>query len=220
VARLRRESDDGNGPYRAVPFHDYGVEMLGDRQREARVALYSQLLGHLDALATWRRRELGRLFWRLALPGLPDDEPDEPRVADRREELKTAWQALNDCAGRRSRTDREALTEVLFELPWQALLSSPHEVAALIDLDGTANGDDQPSFEDALHAAASAGGHGRTVGEDSPRWKATAQQAGAAAAALPKGSAAARFYMSVEEMARRELDKDRREDDEERQGWQ
>lgn len=217
IARLRREHEDGADGYRAVPFHDYGVEMLGKAEGPARTTLHAQLLAQLHALTGWCRRELGRLFWRLALPRISDDKPDEQRIAGRRDELQAAWQATLDYA--RSDGDRKALVDVLREAPWQAVLSSPQEVAALIELERPDGDEDRASLEDALHTATSTGMHGRTVGEDSPRWTTTAEQAGTAAAALAAGSAGARFFLAVKEMARRELDDDRRKDAEEREGW-
>lgn len=218
VARLRREHEDGGDGYRAVPFHDYGVEMLGEAHGAARVELHVRLLDQLGALAGWRRSELGRLFWRLALPGLSDDKPDEQRIAGRRDELQAAWQAILDFAARGD-ADRNALVKVLCTAPWQAVLASPQEVAALIELEGPLSDEHGAGLEDALHTAARSGMHGRTVGEDSPRWTATSEQSASAAEALAAGSAGARFFLGLQEMACRELDKDRRKDAEEREGW-
>jgi hypothetical protein len=201
-----------------VPFHDFRVEMLGDVRGATRVALHERLLGHLRVLTGSRRRELGRLFWRLVVPGLSDDKADDRCLADHRQAIDAAWKAVR-CHAESAPTDRDELTYVLAELPWQVLLASPKDVAALIELDATTTDEGRRNLRDVLYSAASTGVHGRTVGEDSPRWTATLRQAGVAAKTLPNGSAGARFYLDVEEMARRELDDDRREDDEERRGW-
>jgi hypothetical protein len=218
LARLRREREAGADGYRAVPFHDYGVEMLGGARGQARVALHARLLEPLGEIPDWRRHELGRLFWRLTLPALSDDKPDDERVAARRAELQAAWKAVCDFAAG-SRADRRALVDVLSEAPWQVVLSSPTEVAALVELESPLRSDDRAGLENALRTAAATGMHSRTGWEDSPRWTTTAEQARTAAAALRPGSPGARFYLRVEEMAIRELDTDRGKDDEERQGW-
>lgn len=75
---------------------------------------------------------------------------------------------------------------MLFELPWQVLLIRPDWVARLLETD-----DAKKHLEDGLHAAAVNGMHGRTVGEDSPRWTATLVGAQAALEQVDSGSAAA-----------------------------
>lgn len=217
VARLRNKNVNyGTNGYRAVPFHDYGVEMLGNAQSAERLKLHTRLLTEVGDLSGQRARDLGLLYWRLALPGLSDDEPDADRVTGRNQELKIAWQAIGDWAVRPS---RDNIAHVLSEAPWQAVLAEPQVVADLLTLEDPLDEGSRMSIRAALRSATESGMHGRTIGEDSPRWKATIEQARTAGDALPAGSAGAQFFSDLEKMARRELERERREDEEERRGW-
>ncbi|MBS1885618.1 MAG: ATP-binding protein [Actinobacteria bacterium] len=78
IGRLRRErEEDGGGGYRAVPWDDYGIEMLGEARGEKLVDLLARLIAPLPTLEGWRRRELTRIFWRLVIPGFREDKLDE-----------------------------------------------------------------------------------------------------------------------------------------------
>jgi hypothetical protein len=217
IARLRRErEEDGGAGYRAVPYDDYRIEMLPGATGEDLVDLLSRLLKPLPCLAGWRRRELARIFWRLVVPGLRDEEFDEV-VAEREAEIEAAWEAINDHAGGPG-SDLTAVVDFLDETPWQVALAAPTAVASLLERHG-AGPDGNRRLADAIRAAMSFGGYGRTLGEASPRLATTAEQATAAANELEEGSAGARLFAEVAAAASGEIDRDRRQDDEEMLGW-
>ncbi|MBA3866176.1 MAG: hypothetical protein H0X42_07505 [Solirubrobacterales bacterium] len=217
LARLRRErEEDGGAGYRAVPYDDFRIEMLPGTGEDL-VDLLGRLLEPLPTLAGWRRRELARIFWRLVVPGLRDDELDEV-VAEREAEIEAAWQAIDDHGGR-SDSDLVALADFLDETPWQVVLAAPNAVALLLERDEAAGGDGHRPLAEAIRAAMSYGGYGRTLGEASPRSAETARRAGAAIDGLEAGSAGARLFEKIAAAASREIDRDRRQDDEEMLGW-
>lgn len=175
---------------------------------------HAKLLVELGSFDGWRVRELGKLYWRLALPRVSDDEPDDEPLAGRDAQLDAALVALVEyLAG--SDPQVQSVGDMLFELPWQVLFVRPDWVARLLEADDAEN-----HLEGGLHAAAAQGIHGRTVGEDSPRWTATLAGAQAALEQVEPGSAPAALYADLARLAQREIDKDRREDDEARAGWQ
>lgn len=198
------------GGRRRIPclaFDDHSLEMLGDTVGPARSALHARLLCELDPAR-----------------GLAAARAGPPVVAS------GAAGTLSRGAGRGARRRRRSATSPRAATPiaerwWMCApapvargVVEPREVAALVELDAPL-GDDDRALRDALRTAASSGIHGRTAGEDSPRWTVTASQAGSAAKALPAGSAGAHFCLGLQEMARVELNDDRRADAEERHGW-
>lgn len=212
--RLRREADEGPQRYRPVPFHDYGTEMLGSTTGEQRTELHATLLGALDGLDAWGRRQLGQIYWRLAVPGLPDDDYED-FIAGRAEQIDAALTAVDrhlaDNPG-----SMQAVRDVLFELPWQVLLARPAWVDALL----TDHDDAEEHLSSGLRAAAVGGMHGRTVGQDCPRWVAAAASAQGAGEQLAGGSPGTVFYADLAGYAQCQIENDRREDDQERDGWQ
>ena len=83
----------------------------------------------------------------------------------------------------------------------------------------TSAGDGDRPLAGAIRAAMSYGGYGRTLGEASPRLAETAERARAAADGLEAGSAGARLFAEVAAVASGDIDRDRRQDDEEMLGW-
>jgi hypothetical protein len=219
IERVTREREAGQVRFRAVPLHDYGVELLGGAEGPARVALHSRLLQALRSMSRWRRRELGRLYWRLAIPGIRDDQPDPERLAANETQLGAAWEAIDEFASHQP-GHLEAIGDILDEVPWQVLLVTPVKVSRLLELEAATQASDSKDIANALSGAASFGLHGRTVGEASPRWTETARQARSAVKLLGPATVGGKFFQQVELMAQRELDNDRTEDDDEREGWQ
>jgi hypothetical protein len=218
IARLRRErEEDGGGGYRAVPWDDYGIEMLGAAEGGQLADLLGRLIEPLPTLAGWRRRELTRIFWRLVAPGFREDELNE-LIQQRAAQIEAAWKSIVDYSGEAG-TDSEALVDFLAETPWQVVLMNPGAVASLLEMDAPSQNDERRSFAAAIRAAIAYGGHGRTLGETSPRHAETAARAQAAADQLPTGSAGALLFGELAAAARNEIDRDRREDEEEMQGW-
>ncbi len=214
--RLSREDTERHTRYQSVPFHDYGVEMLGDTSGDERIALHSQLLAQLGELPSWRLGELGRIYWRLALPGLPDDDPAAELVANRSTHLNAALAAVERYLTT-AEPDVERLAELVSELPWQAVLADPQWVGRLLEVeDSTA----VERLKSSLEAAAIGGLHGRTLGEDSPRWTATRAGAQTALKQVLPGSPGATFFASLARHAQRQIDDERSEDEQRRSGWQ
>ena len=218
IARLRRErEEDGGAGYRAIPYDDYRIEMLGGATGDDLVALLARLLEQLPTLAGWRRRELTRIFWRLVVPGLRDDRLDEV-VEHRGAEIGAAWKAIYEYAGRVG-SDLVALVDFLVETPWQIVLAKPAAIASLLELDKPSGGDERRSLAGAIRSAMNCGSYGRTLGEVSPRSAETAERAQAAANELQADSPGRRLFADLAAAARREIERDRREDDEEMLGW-
>ncbi len=215
LGRLGQDTDEVSSRYRPVPFHDFGVEMLGSATGDERTALHAQLLDGISGLTGWRVRELGQIYWRLALPGISDEAPAEELIAERAEQLDAALVACETYAST-PEADQALLGDVLFELPWQVLFARPHWVARLLECSEDPSG----PIPEGLHAAGFTGIHGRSVGEDSPRWTATLAGAEAAVDEVAEGSVAAEFFANLARLAQREIDSDRREDEDERSGWQ
>jgi hypothetical protein len=211
VRRLRNDSDG----FEAVPFHDFGVDMLpADRQQ--RVSTLGSILGHANEARGWSLREIGRLIWRLAVPGLDEDASDpEEQLAARAEVIDDALAELGSWIVAAEEDD--VVTELLFEFPWLVLLERPDWVHTVLE---ESPGTRRAAVESGLHAAAFGGGHGRTLGEDSPRLTRTAEAARAAADGLPAGSAAARLFSDIARIARKEIEQERRRDDELDAGWE
>lgn len=138
-------------------------------------------------------------------------------MAEREAEIEAAWQAINDHAGGPG-SDLTAVVDFLDETPWQVVLAAPTAVASLLERHG-AGPDGHRRLADAIRAAMSFGGYGRTLGEASPRLATTAERATAAANELEAGSAGARLFAEVAAAASGEIDRDRRQDDEEMLGW-
>ncbi len=214
LARLRRQQDEDPPRYQPIPFHDYGVELLGETTSQERAALHSTLIAELGDFDAWRARELGKIYWRLALPGIPDDEPADELLADRADQLVAAVAAIVDhLAGVDPQVER--VRDLLVELPWQALFQRPDLVARLLKADDAEN-----RLQSALRTSAVCGMHGRTVGEDSLRWTTKLIGAQAALQQVESGSAAAILYADLARVAEQEIESDRREDDAQRTGWQ
>ena len=162
ISRLRRHQDEDPPRYQPIPFHDYGVEMLGETTSEERAALHSRLIAELGNFDAWRARELGKIYWRLALPGIPDDEPADELLADRAVHLEAALAAVvGHLAGVDPQVER--IRDLLIEIPWQVLFQRPDWVARLLKADDAEN-----HLQGGMQTAAVCGMHGRTLGEDSP----------------------------------------------------
>lgn len=200
-----------------MPYDDYRIEMLPGMTGEDLIDLLDRLLEPLPGLAGWRRRELARIFWRLVVPGLRDEELDEV-VAERGADIEAAWQAIDDHAAGPG-SDLAAVADFLDETPWQVVLAAPTAVASLLERHEAAGSDGHRRLADAICAAMSHGGYGRTLGEASPRLATTAERATAAANELEAGSAGARLLAEVAAVASSDIDRDRRQDDEEMLGW-
>jgi hypothetical protein len=200
-----------------VPYDDFRIEMLPGTTSGDLVDLLGRLLKPLPGLAGWRRRELARIFWRLVVPGLWDDEFDEV-VAEREAEIEAAWQAIDDHAGGPG-SDLTAVVGFLDETPWQVVLAAPTAVASLLKRHEAAGCDGHRRLEGAIRAAMSHGSYGRTLGEASPRLATTTERATAAASELEAGSAGERLFAEVAAAASSDIDRDRRQDDEEMLEW-
>jgi hypothetical protein len=208
--RLERErdSDASHARYRAVPFHDYNVDMLSGVGSEARRAALARLLSLAGALDSWRVRQLGRLFWRLGVPGFDDvrDEPAElvvERVAEALDIFRD-W-AVSDA------TDPEAVLNALFEMPWQLVLEQPEWVQKVLD---ETSGDRRQHLVAGLHTAPFSGVYRTT------RTAHIEATAGKLAGELPAGSPAQTLYADLARIAKGYLEREQQEDEELESGWE
>jgi hypothetical protein len=209
----RRLENDADG-FQAVPFHDFRVEML-PANRDDRVSVLRSLIGHANRATGWTLLEIGRLVWQLVLPGFDDDEDDVD------EQLVARAQVIDDALAELGRwigvaQDDGHVSEVLIELPWVVLLDRAKWVHTILEQN---SGTRRVAVESGLHGAAFSGGHGRTLGEDSKRLTRTEEAARNAAESLPVGSAAERLFSDIARIARKEIEEERRRDEEIDAGW-
>jgi hypothetical protein len=206
--RLEDERDeDAFSRYHAVPFRDSSIDQLADVSPDERRATLTRLLSCGESLDSWR--QLGRLFWRVGVPGF-DDIADKPAELDA-ERVTEALDAFTDWA-LADATDASAVLEMLFELPWQLVLDRPEWVQRLLD---RTTGELREECMGGLHAAAFGGGaYGMT------RLTHIEATARSLVDELQSGSPAQRLYTAVATAARWQLDRDREENDELDAGWQ
>jgi hypothetical protein len=211
VWRLRLEherDDDAVSRYNAVPFQNYGIDQLGNVSPNERRATLARLLSLGEHLDWWPRRQLGRLFWRAGVPGF-DDIADEPAQLDA-ERVTEALDAFTDWVLADGQ-DPSAVLEMLFELPWQLVLERPEWVKRLLE---STTGDLREECMGGLHAAAFGGVYGIT------RLSYIEATARNLAGEFQPESPAQRQYTAVATAARRQLDRDREENEELDAGWQ
>jgi hypothetical protein len=201
--------------YRAVPFHNSDDALLEGAGGEQRIQLLMRLLSTGAAVDGRDHRSVAALYWRIAVPGLPDDEPDEERIAAAATGTAAAWRAL--LAAVEAGANHDLVVCLLTELPWQVLLTSPAAISELLD---ASSEEIAKEFSAALEAAGHLGFCGRTIGEDSKRWTSTQAHAHRHAAQLPRGARARGLWRAIEKRAMANLNEDRRHDQELRVDWQ
>jgi hypothetical protein len=194
--------------YRAVPFHNHGIDLLANVASDERRAALARLLSLAGSLDWWRTRQLGRLVWRAGVPGF-DDVADEPSSLDP-ERVNESLDAFTDWA-LSDESKPSAVVETLFELPWQLVFEQPEWVQRLLE---SSAGERREQIVGGLHAAAFGGVFGVTR---LTHIEATARKL---ADELQPGSPAQLLYSGLTEAAHRQLDRDREEDEELDSGWQ
>jgi hypothetical protein len=202
-----RKADDGVSRYRAVPRRDHTADLLRDVAAPERRRALERLLRITGSLDGWAARQLGTLYWRVGIPDADDLTDDlEPLDAQRTAEaldVFAEW-ATEDT------TDADVVVNMLFELPWQAVLQHPDWGRRLL-----AAGDSErcEAFMGGLHAATFGGVFGES------RIRTIATQAEAIARGEPPGSSTRDLYEAITRAANRHLDDWRRDDDELDASW-
>jgi hypothetical protein len=212
-----RSGREANG-YRPIPFNEFQSEPLADADKQTRRRVVDSLLLLGPDLNALDRRELGKLVWKLTVPGIDDADPDDKLLAERSEQIETALDALEGILETGER-GIETATAVLFEMPWQIILDRYRWIAALLDRAQAIDAKHADSLGQSFFAGGIGGLHGRSMGEASPRWVRTADIAREALNALPPGSPGHRLFTDLLRAAERELEDDRKEDDEMEAGW-
>lgn len=209
LRRLKWPDDDGDN-YTAVPFHDFAVDMLPQANPKSRRLMLRGLLSHVGELEHSGQRQLGVLFWRLAIPGLCDtDAYPVDLLAARAATIAEALEALRTSFLSDNGSDPDAAS-VLDAMPWQVLLDRYSWTHDLLE---TTGGSRQQVLVQGLHTAAFGG-----ISDDA-RLVRTEQAAQEAAVHLPPGSKSREFFADLADICRRQNEAERRRAEEDHGAW-
>ena len=213
-ARLQRQDEASLHHYKAVPYSNFAGDLLKGVDGPERLSLLTSLVALAGKVGSWAARQLGSLVWTIAVPDIRDDTASTETLDDRSSQIAAAFEALEECLADQTLTLKDG-GRILHQIPWQVVLGVPEWVDRILVFDSDGKG-----LDSSFRSASMAGIHGRSPGQDSPRWTSTLEQADRSKADQELGERSRELYAAIARIATKEIEGDRKQDEDEQADWE